>query len=116
MDTFGDRLLYARKSKGFTQESLGDSIGVSRGVIYNLEKNLTEPQTIVVNAICDKLNIQKEWLINGYGEMENIEKNNKREKSLEDLYDVAKGLSEAEQQYLLDTIPLLKKYYENKSK
>ena len=43
MDTLGERLNYARKNRGFTQDSLAESIGVSRGVIFNLEKNKTEP-------------------------------------------------------------------------
>ena len=42
--TLGERLALVRKEKGYTQESLGDTIGVSRGVIFNLEKNKTEPQ------------------------------------------------------------------------
>ena len=70
MNTLGERLTYARKRNGFTQDSLAESIGVSRGVIFNLEKNKTEPQTIVINAICQILKINKEWLISGTGEME----------------------------------------------
>jgi len=70
MDTLGGRLKHARKNKGFTQDSLAETIGVSRGVIFNLEKNKTEPQTIVINAICQTLNINKDWLMNGSGEME----------------------------------------------
>lgn len=51
MNTLGERLYYVRKSKGYTQDSLAESIGVSRGVIFNLEKNKTQPQLIVINAI-----------------------------------------------------------------
>ena len=38
MNTLGERLNYARKQKGYTQDSLAQTIGVSRGVIFNLEK------------------------------------------------------------------------------
>ena len=70
MNTLGERLNYARKQKGYTQDSLAQTIGVSRGVIFNLEKNKTEPQAIVINAVCQILNINKEWLTDGTGDME----------------------------------------------
>lgn len=38
MNTLGERLNYARKQKGYTQDSLAQTIGVSRGVIFNMEK------------------------------------------------------------------------------
>ena len=108
MNTLGERLHYARKSSGYTQRSLADSIGVSRGVIFNLEKNKTEPQAIVINAICQTLKINKNWLISGIGDMENSSNISQSAKILAELYDVAKELSEDEQLYLLDTVKALK--------
>ncbi len=108
MDTLGERLSFARKKKGYTQDSLGETIGVSRGVIFNLEKNKTEPQTIVINAICQTLKINKSWLLNGVGKMENSSELSQSAKILAELYDVAKDLSEQEQLYLLDTVKALK--------
>ena len=107
IDTLGKRLKYARKSKDFTQDSLANAIGVSRGVIFNLEKDKTEPQAIVVNAICQVLNVNKDWLADGTGEMENSAKA-KSAKILAELYEIAKGLSEDEQLYLLDATRALK--------
>lgn len=108
MDTLGERLNFARKKNGYTQDSLAETIGVSRGVIFNLEKNKTEPQTIVINAICQILKINKDWLLNGIGEMENNMTASQSAKILAELYDIAKGLSEEEQLYLLDTVKALK--------
>ena len=108
MNTIGDRLKFARKSHGFTQISLADAIGVSRGVIFNLEKNKTEPQAIVLNAICQTLHINREWLVTGEGEMEDTGSASQSLKVLSELYEVAKGLSKEEQLYLLDTIKALK--------
>ncbi len=109
MGTLGDRLNYVRKQKGYTQDSLAESIGVSRGVIFNLEKNKTDPQTIVINAICQTLKIRKDWLMNGTGEMEDTSETSRSAKILSELYEVAKGLSEDEQLYLLDTVKALKR-------
>lgn len=108
MSTVGDRLNYARKKNGYTQDSLAEAIGVSRGVIFNLEKNKTEPQTIVINAICQTLKINKEWLVNGTGQMEDSYTVSQSAKILAELYDIAKELSEDEQLYLLDTVKALR--------
>lgn len=116
MNTLGERLTYARKKNGYTQESLGDEIGVSRGVIFNLEKNKTEPQTIVINAICQTLKINKDWLLTGNGTMEDISEASKSAKILAELYEVAQTLSEKEQLYLLNTIKSLKQLLNEKDK
>ncbi len=108
MDTLGDRLKYARKKNGYTQDSLGRTIGVSRGVIYNLEKNITEPQAIVLNAICQTLKVNLSWLTEGVGNMEESCGMPQGITILHELYDTAKGLSENEQLFLLDTIRSLK--------
>ena len=94
MNTLGERLNYARKQKGYTQDSLAQTIGVSRGVIFNLEKNKTEPQAIVINAVCQILKINKEWLTDGTGDMESGNQAFQSAKLLEELYDIAKELSE----------------------
>lgn len=108
MKTLGERLNYARKKCGYTQDSLAETIGVSRGVIYNLEKNITNPQTIVLNAICQTLKIHKSWLTDGVGKMEDADEKSQSAKILAELYEVAKELSEDEQLYLLDTVKALK--------
>lgn len=108
MDTLGTRLNYARKKNGYTQDSLAESIGVSRGVIYNIEKSKAEPQVIVINAICKTLRINKEWLLFGTGEMDDNSDAAESAKILTELYDIAKDLSEDEQLYLLDTVKALK--------
>jgi len=109
ISTLGERLKHARKSRGFTQNSLADAIGVSRGVIYNIEKDKTDAQVIVTNAICHILKINNEWLIKGGGNMEENTDAKQSAKTLTELYEVVKDLSEQEQLYLLDTIKALKK-------
>ena len=102
MNTLGERLSYVRKKNGYTQNSLAAAIGVSRGVIFNIEKNKTVPQTIVVNAICQTLRINKDWLLRGMGKMEDTSEIMLSTKILAELYQVTKELSEDEQFYLLD--------------
>lgn len=116
MNTLGERLNYARKKNGYTQDSLAESIGVSRGVIFNLEKNKTEPQAIVINAICRNLKINKKWLMDGTGEMEDTSATSQSAKILAELYEVAKGLSVDEQLYLLDIVKALKQRLSRENK
>ncbi len=110
MKTLGERLRYARRKNGYTQESLAAAIGVSRGVIYNLEKNKTEPQTIVLNAICRTLKINAEWLLRGKGDMSDTSEVSQSAEVLSELYRIAQELSETEQLYLLETVKALKQY------
>ena len=110
MKTLGERLRYARKKNGYTQESLAAAIGVSRGVIYNLEKDKTEPQAIVLNAICRTLKINSDWLTCGNGDMTDTSEVSQSAGVLSELYRIAQELSETEQLYLLETVKALKQY------
>lgn len=109
MQSLGERLHYVRKQKGYSQEGLAKKIGVSRGVIYNIEQNKNDPQEIVVNALCDVLNVSKEWLVSGNGEIFNY--SSSKNQILKELYDLAQDLSIEEQLYLLDVAKLLKKHF-----
>lgn len=113
MNTLGERLNYARKKKWLYTRF---PCQINWGVIFNLEKNKTEPQTIVTNAICKTLKINKEWLINGVGEIESVSESSKNAKVLDELYKVAKELSEDEQLYLLDTVKALKQRLKREQK
>lgn len=114
MDTLGERLTVARKARGKTQESLAEIIGVSRGVIFNLEKSKTAPQLIVINAICQALKINKEWLLHGKGEMEDNSDAAKSAKILSEIRDLSEQLSEEEQRYILDIIKSYQRLAEHK--
>ncbi len=102
MDTLGERLNYVRKKNGYTQKGLGEAIGVSRGVIYNLEKNKTAPQAIVINALCQHLNVSRDWLLYNVGGMEDTSDLPLKTKILAELYQIIRELSEEEQAYLLN--------------
>ena len=108
--TLGERLKTARKFKGLTQDGLAEKIGTSRGVITNIEHDKTEtPQPLIINALCDVLEVNHEWLINGIGEMNNSEAI-RNSKVLSEIYSIAKELSEEEQLYILDVIKTYRKH------
>lgn len=111
--SIASRLKQARKLKGYTQESLASAVGVSRGVISNIEYEKTEPQALVVHAICDVLRIDEHWLVSGEGTMEGNPEWEKNVQLLSDIYNSAKELSEAEQDYILDMIRTFQKHRES---
>lgn len=68
MSTLGERIKYARETKGFLQSDLAKLIGVkSSGVISNWEKNLNKPDAEKIVKLCDVLDISASFLLNYYG-------------------------------------------------
>lgn len=64
-----ERLKNLRKTLNLTQKEFGEKIGVTNFTISDIEKgklSLTERNQ---NLICEKFNVNKEWLENGTGEM-----------------------------------------------
>ena len=100
MNTIGARLKYARDQLGWTQDRLATAIGTSRGVVTNIEAEKTEPQPIVVKAICSAMGLNPEWLMYGQNQMIATPTS---EETLNELREIASRLPEAMQLVLLDT-------------
>lgn len=105
----GQRLKYARRCRKVTQSELSESIGVSRGVITNIELNKVEtPQSIVITALCNALKIDSDWLVYGRGDMDaHIGKLAEDSDMSEELYHAIDGLRAEEQVLLLQIIRLI---------
>lgn len=65
------RILKLRKNLKLSQTEFGKSIGVSRGVINNIDLNLVDVSTkpLLVDQICKEYNVNRIWLETGKGEM-----------------------------------------------
>lgn len=109
--SIGQRLKEARKSRSMSQDMLAKKIGASRGVITNIEHDkVDEPQPLVINAICNVLNINKEWLIDGIGSMDINQEATRSAKILSEIYTYSQNLSEEEQLFVLDMIKTYAKH------
>lgn len=62
-----NRIKQVRKSAGLNQQDFANRIGVSRGALANYEVGRNEPIAAVVSLICEKFQINEEWLRNGTG-------------------------------------------------
>lgn len=64
-----ERFKQLRDELGKSQTEFGAGIGVSRSVINNIERGVTEPSDVFLNHLCDVYNVNREWLEIGEGEM-----------------------------------------------
>lgn len=79
--TIGERIKKIRKSESLSQAKFGESIDLKQTIIGQYETGERNVPERTINAICEKYNINKEWLLHGTGE---IEKNN-RQTALEEI-------------------------------
>ena len=108
-----NRIKEVRKHLNLSQESFGKRLGVSRSVINNLERNVTELKEPLFELFCNTFNVNPEWLLKGNGEMfiqnnDSVIDNIKREYSLSDTAAQAitnfLELSFSEQNTLIETL------------
>ena len=117
--TIGKRLKQARKYRHMTQDDLAKQIGTSRGVITNIELGkIKEPQLPVVNIICDVLDINKDWLLNGSGPMDrnDVDSNGfnvcvKKYVSCDEVIRSIERLDDNEKAFLVEVINSYVKYF-----
>lgn len=71
MNTQGERLLQFidSKGKGYSQQKLADSIGVSKGAVNKVTKNTGDFSGKTYKKLVEIHNINLNWLIAGEGEM-----------------------------------------------
>ena len=67
------RILELRKFLKLSQTDFGKSIGVSRGVINNIDLNIVDIETkpLLIQQICKEYNVNRVWLETGEGNMFN---------------------------------------------
>lgn len=68
-DTLGDRLRYALTETKTAQKDLAVKCGLSKNYISMIVTNQYVPSGRVIEQICEELQLNKEWLVNGTGEM-----------------------------------------------
>lgn len=67
--TIGDRIKKIRKELDLTQAEFGARIGSVQNTVTGYESGRRNPSAPVVALICEKFNINEDWLKTGTGEM-----------------------------------------------
>ena len=71
MKTAGDRIKHVRKLRRFSQEKLGELVGVSKVAVSRLESGLSKaPTPENLFNYSKALRVNAEWLATGKGEMD----------------------------------------------
>ena len=70
--TVNERIKFIRKEKKLTMEAFGKRIGVNKTSISMIESGQNKPSGRTIRAICREFNIREEWLVNGTGEIYEI--------------------------------------------
>ena len=68
-DEIGTRVKKVRLRKGISQEHFGEIIGIKKAAVSKIENGENSLSKGNLLAICRQFNVNKEWLINGNGEM-----------------------------------------------
>lgn len=110
MMELNERLKELRKNENLSQKEFGKKIFLSQDQISLLEKgkrNLTER---TVNDICREYSVNKEWLVNGTGDMYlDCLKDLNIEKEIKDITNMLFELDEEDRDAITNMITLLKK-------
>lgn len=64
-----ERMKELRKSLGITQQELADKLGLKRNTIATYEIGKAVPSDRVISDLCNKYNVNENWLRTGEGEM-----------------------------------------------
>lgn len=115
MSSINDRLKELRKKEKLSQKAFGEKIFLSQDQISLLEKgkrNLTDRS---INDICREFSINKEWLIDGCGDMYlGCLKDLDVEKEIKEITNMLFELDEEEREAITNMISLLKKKNEKR--
>lgn len=66
------RIKEIRKKEKLSQQKFADELGIARGNIAAYEVGKNSPSDAVISLICTKFNINREWILNGNGDMYNL--------------------------------------------
>lgn len=68
MKDIHERIAYARKAAGLTQDAVADHFGIRRASVAQWEVKRTRPSIERINELARLLDTTPEWLIDGIGE------------------------------------------------
>lgn len=68
-DTFAKRVRAVRLALGLTQQAFADKLGIARNTVAKYEYEARVPEGPVTELICRQFGVNRDWLVNGTGEM-----------------------------------------------
>jgi len=111
MEKAHDRLKLIRKHFKLSIRDFAKSIYFSHGVYGQVEFGSREPNPRIIQLICSKYNINKNWILTGKGEMFTSEPPDIR---LEKILEIYNTVDDNLKDCLLEQSKILLKIYKNK--
>lgn len=71
--TVGQRIMEVRTHFGHNQDVFSDKIGITQAALSRLESNAASPKSKTIHSICKAFNVRFNFLMNGEGEMLEVE-------------------------------------------
>ena len=68
-----ERIKEVRKSLNMNQTEFGEALGASRFMITTYEIGKVTPPASIIELICTKFHVSKEWLVDGIGDMHDFQ-------------------------------------------
>ena len=103
-----ERIKELRKILNMTQKEFSEKIFLKQAILSELEKNKVKITDRTIDSICEKYNVNREWLTTGEGEM--FKKTERALTALEqEIVQMAKLLTEKQQMFVLDLIAIILK-------
>ena len=98
------RIKAVRKALGISQKDFAKGIFVSQGFYTRIETGARNPNERIYELICNKYNVNKDWLITGKGEMFAAPP---PDTELEQLMEIIKELDPLFREYIVQQVKLL---------
>jgi transcriptional regulator with XRE-family HTH domain len=109
-----NRVKTLREALGLSQREFGERLGVSRDVISNIEYNRVPIKELMIQHICERYSVNKNWLLTGEGEIFlNVQHQNKK---LDEAIAIFKELQPDYQSFALEQIRRLAELQEKRKK
>jgi len=88
-----ERIKWIREDQKLSLRKFADTLGVSKSVTDNIiYQRVEKVNDLYINLICDKFNVNRDWLLDGKGEPYRLEKISWIEEIAEELDPISKDL------------------------
>lgn len=64
------RIREVRQRNSMSMKAFGDRLGISSAAVSKIETGINTPSEQTIRAICQEFNINRDWLVDGIGDME----------------------------------------------
>lgn len=65
-----NRIREIRQHSNLSMKAFGDRLGISSAAVSKIETGINAPSEQTIRAICSEFSINRDWLVDGIGEMQ----------------------------------------------